>query len=86
MRQTSLHGGKNAVFKMPSTCCVKSLQQAQVFFTDGWVQDLEIVKVGQKTVVRSKVLDPSICNKDLGMLQRLEVTENFVCVCTNTLA
>ncbi|ROL50433.1 hypothetical protein DPX16_21000 [Anabarilius grahami] len=32
----------------------KSLQQAQVFFTDGWVQDLEIVKVGQKTVVRSK--------------------------------
>ncbi|XP_076125445.1 uncharacterized protein LOC143104968 isoform X2 [Alosa pseudoharengus] len=33
----------------------KSLQQAQVFFTDGWVQDLEMVKVGQKTVVRSKV-------------------------------
>ncbi|ROL10883.1 hypothetical protein DPX16_0044 [Anabarilius grahami] len=32
----------------------KSLQQAQVCFTDGWVQDLEIVKVGQKTVVRSK--------------------------------
>ena len=33
----------------------KSLQQAQVYITDGWVQDLEIVKVGKKTVVRSKV-------------------------------
>ncbi|ROL42489.1 hypothetical protein DPX16_9612 [Anabarilius grahami] len=44
----------------------KSLQQAQVFFTDGWVKDLEIVKVGQKTVVRSKVLDPSICKKRPG--------------------
>ncbi|KAK0134969.1 Protein YNG1 [Merluccius polli] len=33
----------------------KSVQQGQVFFTDGWVQDLEIVKVGQKTVISSKV-------------------------------
>lgn len=33
----------------------RSLEQAQVQFTDGWVQDLEMFRVDSKTVVRTKV-------------------------------
>lgn len=41
---------------------VRSLQQAQEQFTNGWVQDLEVCKVDQRTVVRTKVRKHASCS------------------------